>query len=122
MTDQNPDKSKNTQAKDKPWGGRFSESTDAFVEEFNRVFDQRRQSAYEVFNSIPGVHCLMPEATFLIWVNTSQLGSSDEVSRLLRTQQTPIVFYVALGLKNQYLQFVYLLMQNWQIHKAYKWP
>ena len=28
----------------------------------------------------------MPEATFLIWVNTSQLGSSDEVSRLLRTQ------------------------------------
>lgn len=38
MSQQQPDS-----AKDKPWGGRFSESTDAFVEEFTAsiLFDQR---------------------------------------------------------------------------------
>ncbi len=59
---------------------------DKFVEDYNRIFDQRRRSAYDVFNAIPGVHCLMPEGTFLIWVNVSQLGSSKEIAQLLREQ------------------------------------
>jgi aspartate/methionine/tyrosine aminotransferase len=57
---------------------------DDFVEEYNRIFDLRRKAAYESFNAIPGVHCLMPEATFLIWINISQLGTSDEVASHLR--------------------------------------
>ncbi len=57
---------------------------DNFVEDYNRIFDLRRKAAYDTFNTIPGVHCLMPEATFLIWVNISQLGTSTEIAKLLR--------------------------------------
>jgi aspartate/methionine/tyrosine aminotransferase len=57
---------------------------DGFVTEYNRVIDLRRIAAHKVFNSIPGVHCLMPEATFLIWVNISALGTSIEVAAYLR--------------------------------------
>jgi aspartate/methionine/tyrosine aminotransferase len=57
---------------------------DDFVDEYNRIFDLRRLAAYEAFTMIPGVHCLLPEATFLIWINISQLGTSDEIAKLLR--------------------------------------
>ena len=59
---------------------------DGFVDEFNQIFDLRRKAAYKAFNAIPGVHCLMPEATFLIWLNISQLGTSAEIGKYMREQ------------------------------------
>lgn len=57
----------------------------SFMKEFERTFDYRRRKAYEIMNSIPGVHMHMPESGFLCWVDISELGSSSEVvSYLIR--------------------------------------
>lgn len=51
----------------------------SFMKEFEEAFDYRRKKAYEILNSIPGVHMLMPESGFLCWVDVSCLGSSSEI-------------------------------------------
>lgn len=51
----------------------------SFMKEFEEAFDYRRKKAYEILNSIPGVHMLMPESGFLCWVDVSRLGSSSEI-------------------------------------------
>lgn len=56
---------------------------DSFIAEYISKFDRRRRYAYELFNSVPGVSMQMPEATFLLWINVSQLGSSTEVAQYL---------------------------------------
>ncbi|MHB1393028.1 MAG: pyridoxal phosphate-dependent aminotransferase [Clostridia bacterium] len=55
----------------------------SFIEEYKKIYDRRRKRAFEVFNSIPGVSCLMPESGFLAWVNISKLGSSSEIAQYL---------------------------------------
>lgn len=56
---------------------------DSFIQEYRQKYDRRRIYAYKLFNSIPGVSMLMPEATFLLWINISRLGTSTEITRYL---------------------------------------
>ncbi len=55
----------------------------SFMEIFEKAFDNRRKKAYEIINSIPNVHMLMPESGFLCWVDVSKLGSSKDVYQYL---------------------------------------
>ena len=55
----------------------------SFIKDYKRIYDRRRKIAYEIFNSIPGVSCLMPESGFLAWVNISKLGNSNEIVQYL---------------------------------------
>lgn len=63
----------------------------SFMKDFEEAFDYRRKKAYEILNSIPGVHMLMPESGFLCWVDISGLGSSAEiVSYLVREAKVSV--------------------------------
>lgn len=63
----------------------------SFMKEFEEAFDYRRKKAYEILNSIPGVHMLMPESGFLCWVDVSRLGSSSEiVSHLVKEAKVSV--------------------------------
>lgn len=63
----------------------------SFMKEFEVAFDYRRKKAYEILNSIPGVHMLMPESGFLCWVDVSGLGSSSEiVSHLVKEAKVSV--------------------------------
>ncbi len=55
----------------------------SFIEDYKKIYNKRRKMAYEIFNSIPEVSCLMPESGFLAWVNVSKLGSSAEIVKYL---------------------------------------
>lgn len=55
----------------------------SFIEEYTREYDYRRQYAYEKFNEVPGVKMYLPEATFLCWVDVSELGDSSEIAEYL---------------------------------------
>lgn len=55
----------------------------SFMKTFEKAFDSRRKKAYEIINSIPNVHMLMPESGFLCWVDVSQIGSSKEIYQYL---------------------------------------
>ena len=56
---------------------------DSFIEEYRRKYAVRRQYAYDLFNSVPGVSMDMPEAGFYAWINISRLGSSQEIVQYL---------------------------------------
>lgn len=63
----------------------------SFMKEFERAFDYRRKVAYEILNSIPNVHMLMPESGFLCWLDVSALGNSSEiVSYLVREAKVSV--------------------------------
>ena len=51
-----------------------------FVQRYNKIFDERRRIAYDIFNSVPGIKMLMPEAGFFSWVNVSAAGTGDSVA------------------------------------------
>lgn len=55
----------------------------SYIQEYKKIYDRRRKIAYEIFNSIPGVKCLLPESGFLVWVNASRLGTSNEIVKYL---------------------------------------
>lgn len=55
----------------------------SFMKTFEEAFDRRRKKAYEIINSIPHVHMLMPESGFLCWVDVSELGSSQDIYQYL---------------------------------------
>lgn len=60
--------------------GAITALEDASILEDNyRVLERRRRLAHEVFRSIPGVKCALPESGFLSWLNISRLGTSAEV-------------------------------------------
>ncbi len=46
-------------------------------------YDARRQYAYRLFNSIPGVSMALPEAGFFVWIDVSALGDSSEITAYL---------------------------------------
>lgn len=58
----------------------------AFMKEFECAFNYRRKAAFDILNSIPGVHMLMPESGFLCWVDVSKLGNSTEIAAFLLKQ------------------------------------
>jgi aspartate/methionine/tyrosine aminotransferase len=64
-------------------GAQAAFEDDRFIEKFSRTYERRRRFAHEVFNTIPGVHCLLPESSFLLWLNIAALGSSNEVAQYL---------------------------------------
>ena len=74
---------------------------DSFIKNYMVKYDNRRKYAYDVFNKIPGVSMLMPEATFCIWVNISGLGTSTEVTKYLieeaRVNVNDGKFYGSMG-------------------------
>jgi len=59
----------------------FSEPS--FVDEYKKIFEKRRRTAFELFNSIPGVSMRLPESSYLSWVDVSKLGTSAEVSKYI---------------------------------------
>lgn len=54
-----------------------------FMKKFEQSYNYRRNKAYEIFNSIPGVSMLKPESGFLGWVNISKLGKSQDIQNYL---------------------------------------
>lgn len=50
-----------------------------FIEEYNKIFERRRDYVYDQMNQIPGVTMQKPQSAFLSWINISQLGTSDEI-------------------------------------------
>lgn len=56
---------------------------DSFIKNYIKKYDYRRQYGYKLFNSIPGVSVLMPEAGFYFWINVKELGSSSEIVKYL---------------------------------------
>ena len=55
----------------------------SFMNIFEEAFDRRRKKAFEIINSIPNVHMLLPESGFLCWVDVSKIGSSNEIYQYL---------------------------------------
>ncbi len=55
----------------------------SFIEKYRKTYERRREFAYKVFNSIPGVSMFMPESGFYSWVDVSALGDSSLISEYL---------------------------------------
>lgn len=53
--------------------------TPGFIRKYRETFDQRRKFLYEHISQVPGVSMLMPQSSFLSWINISKLGTSDEI-------------------------------------------
>lgn len=51
----------------------------SFMAEFEAAFDCRRRKAWEILNSVEGVHCDLPQSGFLCWVDVSSLGASSDI-------------------------------------------
>lgn len=56
---------------------------DSFMQEYLKKYENRRKYGYELFNSIPGVSVLLPEAGFYFWINVKGLGDSSEIVNYL---------------------------------------
>jgi aspartate/methionine/tyrosine aminotransferase len=54
-----------------------------FMEDYRRVFDERRQRVHGILSGIPGVKGQMPQSAFLTWLDVSALGSAEEVAAYL---------------------------------------
>lgn len=52
----------------------------AFMGEYNRIFERRRKTVFNIINSIPGVSMAMPESSFMSWVNIAKLGTAAEIN------------------------------------------
>lgn len=52
---------------------------------------RRRDIAYEIFNSIPGVQAVKPQCAFLSWLNISKLGTSAEITQYLSDEAKVII-------------------------------
>ena len=56
-----------------------------FMDEYKKIFKERNDYAYKLFNSIPHVSMARSESGFMGWINVSQLGdSSDLVDYLIK--------------------------------------
>lgn len=53
---------------------------ESILNHYHDVLERRRDIAYEVFSSIPGVTAVKPESGILSWINISKLGTSKEVA------------------------------------------
>jgi aspartate/methionine/tyrosine aminotransferase len=63
----------------------------SYVDEWMRVFDDRRRFGYDILSQIPGVKVLMPEGGYFFWVDVRQLGTSTEVrDHLIRDAQVGV--------------------------------
>lgn len=72
--------------------GAITALEDASILEDNyRVLERRRRLAHEIFSSIPGVTCAIPESGFLSWLNISRLGTSAEVVAYLLNNAKVVV-------------------------------
>ncbi|MDG0811444.1 pyridoxal phosphate-dependent aminotransferase [Cohnella rhizosphaerae] len=58
------------------YGVAAADTAPSYVDEWNRIFDERRRFGYEQLNAIPGVEVLLPEGGFFFWVNIAKLGTS----------------------------------------------
>lgn len=56
---------------------------DSFIQEYVMKYENRRKYGYELFNSIPGVSVLLPDAGFYFWLNVKELGDSSEIVNYL---------------------------------------
>jgi len=55
----------------------------SFIKEWKDIYDERRKIGHRILNDVSGVTCLLPESSFFLWVNISELGTSDEVVEYL---------------------------------------
>ena len=51
----------------------------SFMKVFEDAYEYRRHKAYEILNSVEGVHMDLPESGFMCWVDVSKLGSSSDI-------------------------------------------
>lgn len=63
----------------------------SFVESYKKIFEKRREIAFRIIGEIPGVSCLFPESGYMLWVNISRLGTSDEIVKYLIEDANVIV-------------------------------
>jgi len=64
---------------------------DEFIDAYKEIFDRRRKYLYEKMNRVPGVSMIMPESSFLAWVDVSALGESGEVVQYLAKEAKCLV-------------------------------
>lgn len=81
----------------------------AFVDFYRKIFERRREVAFKMISQIPGVDCLFPESGYMLWVNISKLGTSDEIVKYLiddaRVIVNPGTEYGACG--EGYIRIIY---------------
>jgi aspartate/methionine/tyrosine aminotransferase len=68
-----------------------------FVQEFNRVYDQRRHALHDALRDIPGVHMDLPEAGFFAWIDVSALGGGKAVAHYIDEAEGILVGAVGFG-------------------------
>ena len=55
--------------------GRLEADTASYLS----ILDRRRREGQKILDSIPNVHCPLPEAGFSFWLDIHKLGTSDEI-------------------------------------------
>lgn len=51
----------------------------AYADEWVEIFRKRRAFGHAALNSVPGVHCFLPDGGFYFWVDIRRLGTSTEI-------------------------------------------
>jgi len=91
-------------------------NNNAFIEDYNRIYDERRKLAFRLLNEIRGVRCQLPESGFMAWVNVSALGTGREVARFLaenaKVRVSPGDQYGSTGQGEGYLRIVLGVLKN----------
>ena len=91
-------------------------NNNGFIEDYNRIYDERRKLAFRLLNEIRGVRCQLPESGFMAWVNVSALGTGREVSRFLaedaKVGVSPGDQYGSTGQGEGYLRIVLGVLKN----------
>ena len=63
----------------------------SILKDYFQVLERRRRLAYDIFKTIPGVTCTIPESGILSWLNISRLGTSAEVVAYLIKEAKVVV-------------------------------
>lgn len=50
-----------------------------FMEEYRQEYMARGKVAYKLLSDIPNVYCHKPESAFFLWLDTSRLGTKEEI-------------------------------------------
>jgi aspartate/methionine/tyrosine aminotransferase len=91
-------------------------NNNGFIEDYNRIYDERRKLAFRLLNEIRGVRCQLPESGFMAWVNVSALGTGREVARFLaedaKVRVSPGDQYGSTGQGEGYLRIVLGVLKN----------
>ena len=50
-----------------------------FVKRYAEIFEKRTLTSWEMLQDVPGIHCHKPDAGYFLWVDISELGTTQEI-------------------------------------------